>query len=336
MKKTLLFTAVLASLASSAFAQDNVTIYGVVDLGYNHTSNGVSSINAINSGIQSGSRLGFKGTEDLGGGSKAIFDLETGINVDTGGFAQNNTAFGRQAWGGLSNQQLGTVKLGLQYAPLRVAVENVDPFAVGFSGNALKTLGSGGYVERVSNAADYATPTFHGFSAQAMYGFGEVAGNTAANRTVGAGLNYDNGPLTVRYAYNNRNSNPTGVDQKFQDNFLGAVYDFGFVKAHAAVAQRTVDDRIADTSARVRDYLVGVTVPYGPHTFLASYIHNDVRTTDDADSNQYSLGYTYNLSKRTDVYTSWARYTNQSNAALNVAGNGLNGSQYNVGMRHLF
>ena len=336
MKKSLIFTAVLATLGTSAFAQSSVSIYGVVDAGISRADNGVSITNGVVSGGQSASRLGFKGTEDLGGGSSVSFVLESGISIDTGAITQANTTFGRQAWVGFNNDKLGSVKLGLQYAPIRSALEVIDPFSVSSSGNSLKTLGDGAYVERLTNSVSYSTPSISGFSGQVAYGFGETAGNSSANRNAGLGVNYDNGPLAVRFAHNNRNINAVGVDSQARESLIGATYNFGMVKGHAAYAQRNLENNLTATERKSSNYLLGVTVPFGPHSVMASYIHNEVRNTSNSDSNQVSLGYAYELSKRTNLYTNYARYTNDSAVALNVAANGLTGSQFNAGIRHKF
>lgn len=326
----------LASLSSASFAQSSVTLYGIVDAGINSVSNGATRTTGIDSGLQSGSRFGLKGTESLGNGLSANFVLETGINVDTGGFAQTNTAFGRQAYVGLNSDSLGSVRLGLQYTPLRQAVDAIDPFNIGLAGNALKTLGGGGYQERVKNAVTYSTPSWAGFSGQVAYGFGETAGNSSANRTSGFGVNYDMGNAAVRLAYNKTNTNvPLLTNTDARDTFLGGTYDFGFVKAHAAYADRKLDNNLLATTTKSRNYLLGASVPLGAHNIMASYIRNDVRNIGSSNSNQYAIGYTYTMSKRTNLYSSYGRYTNDGLAALN-ANPGLTGSQLNAGIRHIF
>jgi len=343
MKKSLLVAAILASLGTGAFAQSSVSIYGIMDAGYTRTSDGINKSSNITSGGESGSRLGFKGTEGLGQGLSANFVLESGINIDdgttgtgiSGQQVQNNKVFGRQAWVGLNSNDLGAVKLGLQYTPLRVAVDTIDPFNVGFAGNALKTLGNGNYAERANRAATYSTPSFGGLSGQVEYGVTDNIGSSSTNRTRGAGINYDNGPLTVRFAYDDHNADT--FTSSSRDLFLGATYDLGYMKAHAAVADRNVDDNnglVVDRSAR--NYLVGVSAPFGASSVMASYIRNDVRHTSSADSDQVAVGYTYNFSPRTNVYGSYARYMNDSNASLNSAANGLNGNQVSAGIRHKF
>lgn len=116
MKKTLAIMAVLGSAAGSASAQSNVTLYGVADMGIEyaiHQPNGDHSVVRLQSSNMSGSHWGLRGTEDLGGGLKALFALEGGVNLDDGRSAQGGRLFGRQAWGGLQGSY-GTLSLGRQ------------------------------------------------------------------------------------------------------------------------------------------------------------------------------------------------------------------------------
>src|ERR1700688_4160657 len=129
MKKTLLALAVLGASAGVASAQQsNVTIYGIVDAGvaYKNDGNPAGNTLSLESGQQNSSRLGFKGTEDLGGGLSAIFTLENGFNVDNGTLGNTSRLFGRQAWVSL-NGGFGSAKLGRQEAALYYALSEADP-----------------------------------------------------------------------------------------------------------------------------------------------------------------------------------------------------------------
>lgn len=142
MKVQSLRSAALPSLAlslicSSACAQSNVTLYGILDIGMSHASDvGGGSQSLVGSGVMQGSRLGFKGAEDLGGGLSAVFVLEQGLVLNSGALGQGGLAFGRQSWVGLSDRSLGTLSLGRQYDFMW---DSLVPFT-----NA--TLLGGGYV----------------------------------------------------------------------------------------------------------------------------------------------------------------------------------------------
>lgn len=328
MKKTLIALTILSAFAGAASAQTNVTIYGVVDVAVANEDNGsaAGSVSRMDSGSQSGSRLGFKGTEDLGGGLSAIFTLESGILVDTGASDQGGLLFGRQAFVGLAGS-FGTVKLGRQKNVLYDTLDNLDPFHIGMAGDAWRLFAT--YGKRSNNTLSYTTPNMGGFSGQAQYSFGEVAGNTSAARQYGLTGSYAGGPIYVALAYHNQND-ATGNDNG-KTTLLGGTYDFGVAKAHLAYG---INKGVGTLDTR--DALVGVTVPFGPHTVLVDYILKTNKSTSNADANQIALGYTYKLSKRTNLYTSYSRTANDNNAKYNAALNGATDKLFNVGVRHTF
>ena len=140
---------------------------------------GTGSVNNLSGGIASGSRLGFKGKEDLGGGLSANFVIENGFNPDTGVAGQSGLLFGRQAYVGLYGN-VGGVTLVRQYSPYYKVLRDVaDPFAAGLAGKAGNLMATN---TRVNNMMEYVTPKLGGFSADAAYGFGEVAGDSAKSR----------------------------------------------------------------------------------------------------------------------------------------------------------
>lgn len=360
MKKSVITLALLSAFSSVVYAQTNVTLYGVVDAGISYKNDGNPNGNTVGltSGQQAGSRLGFKGKEDLGGGLSAIFTLETGINLDDGTTAQGNKAtgtsrlFGRQAWVGLDGG-FGAVKFGRQQTSLFHAQNQIDPFRKDVVGGSQKVFGYGLYasdpLSRTDNTVSYSTPSINGLSATVSYGFGEQAGDSSAKRNVGVGASYANGPLNVQFAYQEANDAPlfageaansllgaTAAD--IEAAFIGATYDFGVVKAHAAFADNKL--KLAAQSTKTRDYLVGISAPVGAAgTVLASYAHNDVRDLPDGTSDQYSLGYRHELSKRTSLYTTYSHTKNDNDVALNTAGGnvfGHNVNQFSVGVTHQF
>jgi predicted porin len=324
MKKSLLALAALGAFAGAASAQTNVTIYGLADIGVQRTDTsqpGVDPTWALDSGLQSGSRLGFRGSEDLGGGLSAIFNLESGFNLDTGGLANNNVLFSRQAWVGL-NGGFGAVKLGRQNTPIYNVLSSIDPFAVGLAGdigNVFKKYGS-----RMSNTVNYSTPELGGFSGALAYGFGEAAGNTSASRQIGASAAYVNGPINAQVAYH-RTNDPIGSGSG-KTALVGGVYNFGVAAAHAAFADNKADGASTEKS---RDWMLGVSAPVGAGSVLASFIRHDDRLAANVDADQWALGYVHSLSKRTNLYTSYGKYNRK------LAGS-FDDNKFNVGMRHKF
>jgi len=221
MKKSLLALAVLGAFAGAAQAQSSVTIYGIVDTGVVYqskvatTTGGTGSKFGINSGVIQGSRIGFKGVEDLGGGLSAVFNLETGFNNDNGALNGQDTGatnlFRRKSVVGLAGG-FGTVLLGRQtdYADTISAYTSVADFG-GLTGNVGHNLNR---LEgtRTNNSISYTTTSMAGFTGNLIYGFGETAGKTTAGQAFGAGLKYDNGPLGLGLNYYQSKAGTTAAD----------------------------------------------------------------------------------------------------------------------------
>ena len=233
MQKKVIALAVAGLVSGAAFAQSNVTVYGVMDAGYVYGTGertGALNKNANFSGIQSGllggSRLGFRGEEGLGNGLKAIFTAEYALDIDgnngigTGGADNTTILRARQTWVGLQHAKLGTVTLGRQYAPAFAAAGRNDAFGSSTGIGSLARLSlvgnntiSGTNGGRVDNSVAYRSPTWSGFTVSGIAGFGEnasaanAAGNGVSrggNQLYGAGLNYANGPLNLDGVYHTR------------------------------------------------------------------------------------------------------------------------------------
>lgn len=375
MKKLHVALAFAGAVAGSAYAQPAVEVYGILDMGFVRESGSVTGLNAnspldgglpinpagnkLSSGVQSGTRLGFKGTEDLGGGLKALFVLETGIGADRGGFNQGNLAFGRQSFAGLQGD-FGTVTLGRQLTSYFLTLNQVaDPFASGLAGNAQNLMLPGAIINagaytgntatndptgdgleadraiRMNNAIKYASPIISGFSGEVAYGFGETAGSNSTNRVITGSIGYSVKPVSIRLAHYRKNSVLPSLSNadSLSSTMLAANWDLGVAKVFAAYA-----DNDWAAAGKSRDYLIGASAPFGPHTFIASYIRKDVRNSRD-DANQWGLGYTYALSKRTNLYAAYGRISNKGEATFTVGNNSENGTSnaaFNLGVRHLF
>jgi len=391
MKKSLLALAVLGAFAGAASAQSNITVYGIADVGVNWDNGKTATVAggsghqiwALRSGQQSGSRIGFRGTEDLGGGLAAVFTLESSINLDDGttgnSFPNSGTTsgagrlFGRQAWVGLQGG-FGAVKLGRQYSTIYNAQNAIDPFGINQAGDMQRVYGYGlGKVDPISrsdNTITYTTPDFAGFSGQAGYGFGEQAGAFSNNSNAFAGLAYVAGPVNVQLAYQRAFGVPLGatgtggansiatavastgggfptsgtgltlggtgaVNPDVKTAFLGATYDFAVVKAHLGFGDTKVEAGPAST--KIRNYLVGVSAPVASvGSVYASWNRNDFRELSAGKSNQYAVGYSHSLSKRTNLYTSFGYTKNDAAVRLNAFANGQSDREFQAGVRHSF
>jgi predicted porin len=363
MKKTLLALAVLGAFAGVASAQNNVTVYGIADAGiqYRNDGNPAGKTWSLESGQLNSNRIGFRGTEDLGGGLSAIFTLENGYNIDIGTLNQSTPTtqrlFGRQAWVGLSSNSFGSVKLGRQQTALYYGLTEIDPFRINLAGNAEKIFGAGQYFAdpllRTDNTVNYATPTIAGFTGSLSYAFGEVPGSISTARSWGAGASYVNSPLNVQIAYQKSNTAPLvtplatalGVPSTttapatadIRTVLVGGTWDFRVAKAHLGYANTRFDTLGGGRSTKDDNWLVGATVPITPiDAVLASWIRNNVKDLPSGKTNQYALGYTHALSRRTSLYTSAAYAKNDSSIGVLAFGPGKNYRAVNFGVRTMF
>lgn len=353
MKQQILALAILSACSSMASAQSSVTMYGMVDMGVVRESGGAAgSVTKLTSGVENGSRIGFRGTEDLGGGNSAIFLLESGFQADTGAMGQGGLLFGRQAYVGLAGNW-GTLTLGRQYAPNYTTMTTVgDPFVAGLAGVFSSVFANSG--ARMNNAVKYVSPKFNGLSGEVVYGAGEVAGDNSASSVAGAALAYSAGAFNLRVGYHHRDNDTATVKNlsAARNTLLAMNYDWKIVKGFFAygINKGLNSSQLANPNAYglavaarpstdSRDLLLGVTVPVGPGRMIASYIHKDDRTAFNQDASQYAIGYSYLLSKRTDLYAAYGKISNENGASYTVNSaidTGSGNRAFNLGMRHLF
>ena len=368
MNKSLAAAALLGAFTSLAQAQSAVTIYGIVDAGIVREHGGAAgTVSNISSGVASASRIGFRGIEDLGQGWSANFVLETGARIDTGQSDVAGSIFNRQAYVGLRNNAFGALTVGRQYTPYYLALSTVaDPFGAGYAGSAKNLFPTAGVNTRTSNTLNYVSPKLAGvLVAELAYAFGEQPGSNAAGRQIGAALGYSAGKLNVRLAHNHRNNDLTASAGALQsppvaaadrdvgrNTLLATNYDFGPVKAFAAygINEGTNSSPLPNTgnpfggvrptaSTDSRDALLGATVPWGSNTIMVSVIEKDDKTAFDQDARQWALGLNHALSKRTSLYTSYAKISNRRGAGYTVGNNtdvGSGDSAWNAGIRHAF
>ena len=321
----------LATAATQVQAQSGLTIYGVADAGLVLERGGpAGSTQNVSSGVASGSRLGFKGKEDLGGGMTAAFVLENGYTIDTGAAGQGGLLFGRQAYVCLSGKEAGAVSLGRQYSPYYKATRDVaDPFVIGLAGNAQNIFAPN---SRIDNSIEYSTPRWAGFSADLVYGFGETAGDSAKNRSIGAAASYDNGPLSLVLVHHQRD-NALGT-ARTRNTMLAGRYRVGGVTGHAAYSRN--QDLLGNDS---RDGLLGVSVAAGAGKLIASYIDHRDDSAAHQRAHQAAIGYVHPLSVRTDLYTAYGHIVNRNGANFHVGNatdSGAGTTGLNLGMRHVF
>lgn len=308
MKKITLAALIIASFAAAtAQAQSNVVVYGVVDLGLAKTS-GSSIVERENQA----SRIGFKGTEDLGNGLKAIFNLESEFKADTGAQATANTLFDRQAWVGLTGN-FGTVYLGRTKDLLDGTLARVDPFNTygvigkinepvmrgGQSPNGPAAGGSVVGASRVSNSVTYNSPTFSGFVISGQVVASEIKDADSGYSVVAT---YDMGPASAHAGYQKKVQAVANAAAEPTLWLVGGGYKFGPAKV-------TFDYSKADTDVAVngefKSFLIGLAYDIGGGAIKASYVkqkQDSSLVSGKETAKAFGLGYDYPLSKRTAVY----------------------------------
>ena len=344
MKKSLIALAVLAA-SGAAMAQSSVTVFGVVDAAYSVGKGSTSNKTQLaNSGYNS-SRLGFRGVEDLGGGMRAEFWLEAGHNNDSGAGSATNTnnqavtgltsagtqglTFNRKSTVGLVGS-MGEIRLGRDYSPQFYADAVYDPFGTNGVASSLIAYNGGLAAVRASNMVAWHSPVVGGFKVMVGSYMGENA-STAAKAGNGNGiyLNYAQGPLSVGYS---SAKTTTGAGTEVKTTGLGGSYNLGF--ANIMGESNTVSNTGA---ADLKGTLIGAHIPLAGGNFRIS---SAKLSQGAAETKRIAFGFVNPLSKRTDLYATYARNTNSggANRGLNGAVTAANASStgYDFGIKHAF
>jgi predicted porin len=358
MKKSLLALAVLGAFAGAASAQSSVTLYGLLDIGMlriDPKAAGAAATTGVATGIQSGPRFGFRGSEDLGGGLRAIYQLENGFSVDDGTLGQGGRIFGRWAWAGLAGSW-GEVRLGRQWAFGFEMMGSIDPWATGFNDAGIQSVMSTANAVRPDNMIAYRSANLSGFRFNLGYSFqtngAEAAGSSNNNRFITAGASYSAGPLMVVGTYEMYKPAATTAisspdDAKYLQ--LGATYDFKVAKISAAYAQEEAIYASGPTSLQPRRFAlpttlpagvtgpqdatawqVGVTVPVGSLSLIGSWAQRNFDNERLNDGRVYAVGFTYPLSRRTNFYGYYSDADQKNVTAANDR------KEMAVGIRHSF
>ena len=305
MKESLLALVVMGAFAGAASAQSSVTIYGRVDQGLG------KAVNSADKGVRDGggSRLGFKGVEDLGGGMSAVFGFEHRFSPDTG--VANATFWNGYSWVGLKGA-FGTATLGRHYTSAFLLIQNqIDPFG-GDTVAGLRELGIRpvGTTVRVADSIkwDYSASGFN-------VGVSVAEGIAGGKKPISVAANYSAGPLFVGAGY----ENPSPANDNLTT--FGARYDLGVVNLSGGFSTGK-----NTSNQKVRAYLLGLTAPVGSGLVKAGWAHNKNSTTA-VKNTKFGVGYQHNLSKRTYIYADVAHQS--KGVATEKTG-------YDLGIRHSF
>lgn len=332
MKKTLIALAVLGAAAGVAHAQSNVVIYGNADIGYYKESGKKMAMDE-----KVNNRLGFMGTEDLGGGLKATFQLEHRFTLNDGEHKKDKMFEGASNLGLAGN--FGAVRFGRVNEISTETYRAIDPFNQYGVGGMFETFlrgdNGGG---RLSNTVRYDSPNMSGFKAMVSYTLkapGEVTPVAdGTNQGYALGGTYNNGPLYVVANYSKM------ADSNDSNNWnIGAAYAFGPAKISAGYEQSKY--KFADDT-KDKSFIVGLSYKIGAGVINASYNQSKITANSVDYSNKdkkYALGYTHNLSKRTSVYAEIARTDYDSMAsirAIDAEATKDGVTAYAIGMTHKF
>jgi predicted porin len=345
--------AALALLAASscALAQSNVTVYGRVDLGLQNIHNGTTRT-GVDSGTYTASRLGFRGTEDLGGGLSALFFLEAGLSADAGLLGGGGRTFNRGSYVGLSGKDWGTVTLGRQYVPIFwpfLFADDAGPLRLhGYSAvqsvqrsnflrvnqaalttplaNGSLASGAGGiYSVGITSAFEnnlivYKTPSFGGLTLTGAVGLAEK--HVDSDKVLGANAEYRAGPLYLGAGWNKKEGivAATGASQKVTESMVGAMYSFTTQLNLWGNVHGWKFETGASGNLKGNDAMIGVSYKVPTGQLWANYARKSVGSCSSCDSKGFGVGYHHLMSKRTELYASYGNVRNEANAA-----NSLNG-----------
>ncbi|MFG5776222.1 porin [Comamonas sp. J-3] len=356
MKNIFIF-ATMVTLALPVIASDasktSVTLYGIADAGYVRVSNVKGdSRQGIDSGWLQPSRFGFRGSEDLGGGLRAIFTLESGVNIDTGANTSSTSFFNRQAFVGLTSNSLGTLTLGRQYTLIFDNLFQISGSpAFGFSGGAVDGLAlpgsSAGRFDntlggtRIDNSIKYTSATASGIQLNAMTGFGEIAGSSSAKQLWAIGAKYKQGPVYAGLSYQIQKCAEQGGCTTAKDNdklfAIGGGYDFGPAKLFAIFTRENNAKNIKNTDGDTAQVIV--QIPVGNWLFGAGYQQLNDKTTLNQDVKQYNLSVLNYLSKRTTAYAALSLQNVSNGGKASMAMTNSDNNKQNafaLGVRHTF
>jgi general bacterial porin, GBP family len=343
MKKLVLATA-LAALATTVSAQ-NVQIYGIIDAGFQNHDNGTDSYTRGSDNALATSRLGFRGSEDLGNGIKANFQLEAQLNPSSGSMGSTtvatNETFNREAWVGISSTSLGELRIGRQDVTYAQDIDTGTSQFNNFGNRAINgtsiELGSD-----VKNTVKYITPKIGGFYAQAGWASANNVGSTTdtSGDHKGALVGYDDGRLKLFAGFHKVDATAAAGDRDFRA--FGAAYDLGYAQVGVTYAEGDVNNANgADNKSTQGSVRVPLGNGFAAHAVYA--VAKDGAQSTDGEGKGYTVGVTKALSKRTTLYAAYTAVDNEANAKMYMAGQGaapatagLDTKTMYVGLAHSF
>lgn len=356
MKKTLIALAAFG-LTGAAFAQSSVTLFGVLDVNLRYAKSSGKTVKLLGTDGLNSSRLGVRGVEDLGGGLKAGFWLESAVNPDTG------TVDTARFWGRRTSVSLmgdfGEIRLGRGKTSTRLHIDDFDPYSTTGLGDVSKVYSALGSNADTLNRSDNMVQYFLPSNLGGFYGSVDVAAGEGSNTNAAAGVTsggkkmlggrfgYKQGPLNAAVAYEQTN----GFNNiKYKIGSAGVAYDFGVIRPSVNYSETRFN------VYKQQIITVGVTVPLGQGYILGSYSDSKANGAAEraagttpfnggvagvGDAKLFAVGYVYNLSKRSALYANYGQIENNGKATFAVSGSpavgaGQKSSGVDVGVRHSF
>ncbi|WP_321880457.1 porin [Paraburkholderia bannensis] len=302
--------------ATGAQAQSSVTLYGVLDdsIAYVNNQKGHSNV-YLRQGNLYASKFGFKGTEDLGGGTSAIFDLQAGFDPNNGTASSSGLLFNRQAYVGLQNKTWGALTMGRQYTPYFLLVGPLasSTYLTGATGAHPGDIDSLDTTVRINNSVTWTSPNWQGFSASALYGLSGIPGSVGAGQTWSGALRYSNGSINLAAGFlrMNNTGRTANFDPGASGSFATSALNAGYLSAravqNAAIAGTWVsgDLTLGLTYTNV-EYLSGGYSAFRDTAVFNTYAaHAVYRFTPAFD---VAAGYAWTLASKANGVSSAARY----------------------------
>ena len=363
MQKKIIALAIAAAVSAPAFADSNVTVYGVANVSYDMTKTGSTaaatdfSSNKVSSNT---SRLGFKGNEDLGDGLSAVWQIESLIQID-GQTAAGNTLANRNPFAGLSSASAGTVLMGRHDTPYNLSNRKYDLFSDGLADNR-SIMGGGTSVAasfngRQPNVLAYISPAMSGLTGIVAYVAG-AEGQTLATQTKGSAWSlaalYGNGPISANFGYEVHTTGSApgtlglGAGLKETAWTISGGYKVAEFEING-IYEKTDDNFTAGANTLGhRAYYLSGKYNFGSNAVKLAYANAGANATANTDATQVTVGFDHSLSKRTTVYALYTQISNGVAGAYALSGNGTGApaaavsgvggkpSAFSFGMKHTF
>jgi predicted porin len=339
MKKALIALAVLGLTGGAAVAQSSVTLFGIIDADMKYVKTGDLKMKKLDSSGLNTSRFGVRGTEDLGGGLKAGFWLESEVGVDKGDTGSQSAFWGRRSTVSLFGD-FGEIRLGRYKTATKLHIEDFDPYSATGLGDVTavfkNTMGSGaGTFSRADNMVSYETPKNLG----GFYGAADVAAGEGVdtNKMQDVRVGYKEGPIHVSAAFSNTGNSAN----KYKVQSVAGSYDFGGIKPALMYTTTKTGPK------EIKALTAALSWNVGQGVLQTSYTDSKANTAAETvagvgDAKLFAIGYIYSLSKRTALYTTFAQIDNKGGAKYTLSGapgataGGQKSSGFDVGIRHSF